>query len=1039
MGWGCRECGGDNPEGTRFCGHCGRPAASPAAGPGEAPEVVEEHRLVTALFADISGFTALADSLGTEELHRIISPVIGLLASVAERYEGTIAKYAGDALLVFFGAPVAQEDHAARALRVAGEMHAQLAAALPDLPPEAQSLELHIGVNTGHVVAGMFGGDVRQDYSILGDAVNLAQRLESVAPPGETYVGETTWRLTSERFELESVGELTLKGKSRAMAAWRLVGERAAADGAGRRARGVPFVGRDEELAAITAVLRGQLDGHGGVVGLAGEPGVGKSRLTQAVREWADDRGVLWLEARCISYGSGVAYWPFVDLLRRSFGIRIEQDPAEAGRYLASALAITGVGQVAPYFARLLGLPPPPGGPDLADLSPEAFRRGLHEALATWLAALGKVGPVVLAIEDVHWADTATIDVTGRLVRLCDDGPVVLYLTGRPEGAGVIEDLAGGVATDRRATIDVAPLGPGATAGLVAAVLGGPPGPALLETVAERAAGNPFFVLEMVRSLLDAGAVVAGEDGWALAPGWDVHALPPTIEGVLSARIDMLPRAAATALQLASVVGRRLNLALLEALADEVADLRGALDRLVEAGFLDRVVTEGEEVLQFHHALVVEVAYSRLLRRQRRELHRRVAEAAEELYGTGDDVIDLLARHFWLAEAGAKAVDYLVQAGERSKRLFANEEAVLHLSRAAQLARENDRLARRLPGLLLELADVEDLTGDLDEAGRLYAEVQALSDDVAAWRGLASLARRRGECARALELIDAAFATEALTGADLTPLWLERAWVMVSEGRFLDAIETALAGLAASSAADGPDAGQLLVQLTRAECFIGRLDSALVHGERARQLFERAGDLRGLTAALRVLGTVHTEIGNLGEAARVLLEAMSLAERTGSIEEVCACLVNLGQVELQRGDLERAMAYDRRALEESTRIGHVIGQMLANINLAEKLLRADRLDEALACVDRGLALASSIGSSWTIADAHRTLAGIRLRQGLPAEAAARAQEAASLFEEIGDAANAAGALDLAADAFDGAGDAERARGARARARSLVDG
>src|SRR3954451_23727267 len=278
MSWACASCGGDNPEGTRFCGHCGAPAEAstaperPAAddvtealrsfvaGPvadrlvesgGQLPE---ERRLITALFADVSGFTSLADRLDPEELLEVIDPVISGLSSIVGRYEGYVEKFAGDALLALFGAPVTHEDDAERALHVALEMHTELARLCADLPHDAE-LTLHVGVNSGHGIARILGSEARMDYAVLGDSVILAQRLESAAPPGETYVSEMTMRLAEARFEFESVGELTLKGKSEPVPAWRLARQRQMARSATRAGVSTALVGRGQELAALTEAL----------------------------------------------------------------------------------------------------------------------------------------------------------------------------------------------------------------------------------------------------------------------------------------------------------------------------------------------------------------------------------------------------------------------------------------------------------------------------------------------------------------------------------------------------------------------------------------------------------------------------------------------------------------------------------------------------------------------------------------------------------------------------------------------------------------
>ena len=689
-GWQCPTCNGDNLQETPFCGWCGAARGT--------DEHHDEQRLVTALFADISGFTTLADRLDAERLHDIIAPVISILAGIAEDYGGTLAKYAGDAVLVFFGAPVAQEDHAVRAALTALGMHKVLADAIPRLGPEAQGLELHIGINSGRVVAGMFGGDLRHDYSILGDSVNVAQRLESVAPPGETYVGETTQQLIAADFDVEALGALELKGKTKPVDGWRLVGRKTIAAARAAKPTSV-LVGREREMTAALEVIE-QVDTRGSIFTVTAEPGGGKTRLTEAIRGCAEERGIRWLEARCISYGAGLAYYPYIDLLRRTYGISIEQDPAVSSERLRAELSAAGIEQIAPYFSRVLGLPTPEGAADISSLEPEAFRRELHEAFVTWLISVLREQTVVLAVEDAHWIDTTSLELTAQLARVIQTHPLLVYLTGRPESGTAFDHVEGGGSPDGLVDIALGPLDRNATGSLIAATLDGPPADDLVDMVLDRSGGNPFFAQELVRSLQGTGGLKLLDGSWRPIPDWDSATLPPTIEGVLAGRIDMLSRVAAQTLQVASVIGKRVNPFLLEAVAEDVIDLPRQIDHLVADGFLDRVIVEGAEVLTFHHALVVDVAYSRLVRRQRRDLHRRVAEAAEVLYGTGDDVIDLLARHFYLADAGVKAVDYLEKAGVRSERLFANEEAIVHLARR----RDGTRRPSRQPLARLDTA-----------------------------------------------------------------------------------------------------------------------------------------------------------------------------------------------------------------------------------------------------------------------------------------------------------------------------------------------
>ena len=1051
--WRCAACGGENPADTKFCGHCG---TSAAAAPGQAVseqapdntdvasalrsfvtgsvadrlvetggQLPEERRLVTALFADVSGFTSLADRLDPEQLIEVIDPVVTTLSDIVGRYDGYVEKYAGDALLALFGAPVSHEDDAARALLVALEMHDELERVCRELPYDPE-LTLHVGVNSGHGIARVLGSEARLDYGVLGDSIILAQRLESAAPPNETYVSDLSRRLTADRFEFESVGELTLKGKSEPVRAWRLVGERAAP--APLRSA---FVGRDRELATLDETLAALARGKGGVVAVTGEAGVGKSRLIGAIGQRAEALGIRWLNARCLSYGAELAYWPLIDLVRRTADLRSDLDPGEAAMRLQ--ILLRAVPNAVPYFARLLALSIPEGDDDVAALEPEAFRRGLHDAFTSWLRALAAEKPVILALEDLHWADNSTIALITEFAGVCENERAALYLIGRPESEGFATAIGG----ERSMNIRLEALDSTGVHSLLESLLGDAIPTGLEEFVTARSAGNPFFLQELVRSLQEEDVLVPVDGGWRMRPGWDARTLPATIEEVLSARFDALPRPAAALLQTVSVIGRRVSLPLLDAVAEGLADIEPSLAHLLESGLLERGRDGGENVVIFHHALVQDAAYSRLLRRQRRTLHLRVAEVAESLYGAGDETIDLLARHLYLGEAGEKAAEYLVRAGARARRLFANAEAILHYSRAVEVARGDAALASYLPEILLELADLRELVGDYDEALKLYTEVRDETRDVRAWRGLASTFRKQGEFMEALAVVDQAFSTDALVGRDLRPLWLERGWTLSVMGRYDEGVDAFEAGLILDERKDDEVAGQLLLQTARAETVLGVHDEALGHALAAERIFTDRDDPRGLASTLRIIGDAHREAGRPDEAAQALRRGLALAERVGSAEEIGACLINLGLAEMERGELAEAVACDRRAIKEFELIGHGTGRAISYANLAEKLaLRGDN-EEALEQCAKALELSRAIGNSVTVADALRTASRIRLEQGEFTDAAAQAEEAAKLFGEMGITRWEAESLELAADALEQNGEGERADTLRADARSLA--
>lgn len=984
--WRCDRCGGDNPPATRFCGHCGAPtAAAEAPGPEEAgrPDLREERRLVTALFADVAGFGPLADRLDPEQLMEVIDPLLARLAGIVHDYGGTVEKFAGDAVLALFGAPRSHGDDPARALAAALDMHQVVGAAASAATLDGARLELHVGVNTGHGVGRLVGGMVASDYAVLGDAVVVAQRLESLAPRGQTYVGETTYRLTSGAFQFEEIGHLSLKGRRLPVRAWRLTGRRPAGQAAAPDQ--AALVGRQSELDLLTAQVDAAVAGTLALSVVSGEPGVGKTRLTQAVRARAEERGVRWLEARCAAYGVSLPYGPYLDLVRELLG--------------PEGAAHTGVHERdRPYLAHFLGAP----SPETAALQPEAFQQGLHRAVATLFADAARERPIAISIDDVQWADATSIALTVDIVRLCGDAPVLVHLTVRPEARSVAEALLSGRRIGRGLLVDLGPLGPDSLASIVRSIAGATLTAAAEAAIVERSGGNPFFVEELLR--------------WLPQPGTDndlLEELPPTIEGVLSARMDRLTRPAVDTLLVASVIGREVPTAWLASAATEVDDVEAAIAELVQQGFLSR---KPGDVVSFLHALVQEGAYNRLLRRHRRHLHQRVATVGEALFGAGDTMIAVLARHWYLAEDHHRGPDYLLRAATVARQLFANQEALAHLRQAVELAGAGPDLAR-LAEVSLALAALLELTGAHHEAQRLYEQVRDATRDARAWRGLASTLRKRGMYADALAVLHAAQASISSDTKGAPAIALEVGRTLLGAGRpgeAVPALEEALSRLGPAQA----ETGQALLYLARSELQCGRFDAALEHGQRALAILEAHEDMSGLVLARRVLGGVYRHLGLLDEAATTLRLGVELADRVGDVEELGACLINLGMVELRRGHLDDAIRCDRQAIAEFERVNLLPGCANGYANLAEKLHDAGQYEEAADYCQRALDLAVELDDRLRIADVIRTEARILLAQGDAEQAATRAEESAALFTEIEAGPDAADARDLATRARD---------------------
>jgi adenylate cyclase len=939
---------------------------------------------------------------------------------VVKKYEGYIEKFAGDALLALYGAPVAHEDDAARAILTALDMHRELGRVAAELPREVD-LALHVGVNSGHGIGRILDSTARTDYAVLGDCVILAQRLESAAPRGETYASELTVELTRDRFDFEPVGELALKGKSTPVAAWRLVGERRRRVARWARTER-PLVGRDDELRALADVFDRTARGRGGVVTVIGEAGIGKSRLVEEARARAARGGIRWLDARCLPYGSDLAYWPYAELIREVAGIRAEDAAANAVQRVSAAFAACP--QVVPYFLRTVGLPLP-AGDDVARLEPEEFRRRLHEAFATWLSALAAERPTVVSIEDIHWADPSTLDLTAALASLTSSLPLVLCLIGRHEAS-----TGPGKGPPDSLDIELAPLTEAQIELFLEAILEGHPPRKLADIVRAHTEGNPFFVEELVRSMRETSALDQRNGVWRLRPGWEPDQLPLNVEGVLAERIDLLPVRTAEVLQTASVIGRRVRLPLLAAVDASAAGFDGPVAQLVAGGFLDLLDEEGQTTLVFHHALVQDVAYSQLLRRRRRELHLRVADVAERMYGAGDDTVDLLARHLYLGGAGERAVPYLVRAGGRAKALFANDAAIVHFARASEIAPADHEVR-------LHLGELHELVGSYADALRHYDWVRERADDVRAWRGAAATLRKTGDYERALMLVHTALVRDDLADHDLTPLWLEDGWILSVMGEFGRAAEALQTALGASRGRRDPNVAQLLLQLAVCEARTGAHERALEHALDAERICEEHDDLRSLAKALRVVGASYWYVDRLDEAAAALTRALVLAERVGSAEEMGACLMNSALVAKAREDYSAAAGYERRAIVEFERAENASGRAQAYANLADTLELSGRLEEARQSCEQSLELARAVGYPVSIADATYTLACIERKLENFAAAAESAEEAAGLFSELGTDTKAREMLDLAAEAWASVGEDERARACSARARELA--
>ena len=619
-GLSCGSCGTELNEKAKFCSECGA-GVSAARKPAE-------YKQVTVLFADVVHSMDIAAAVGPERLREIMAELADRCAAVVKRYGGTVDKFTGDGIMAVFGAPVALEDHAVRAcLAALGVQDQAKQIAVMVRERDGVDLQLRVGLNSGEVIAGEIGSGPF-GYTAVGEQVGMAQRMESVAPPGAVILSASTARLVEGAATLSDPEPVQIKGADEPVAAYRLlgIGERHRAGG---RAES-NLVGRRWEMSAVEGLLDRAIDGHGAVVTVVGSPGIGKSRLVREVAAIASGRKVEVFSAYCESHATDIAFHVVARLLRAAFGVRGLDGPAARDRVRSRVPDADPEDLL--LFDDLLGIADP--DVELPKIDPDARRRRLTALVNA--ASLARQVPAVYVIEDAHWIDEVSESMLAGFFTVIPQTPSLVLVTYRPEYGGVLSRVAGAQ------TIALAPLTDSETAALVAELLGSDPSiSGLVTMIAERAAGNPFFVEEMVRDLAERGVLRGNRSAYGLTADATQVSVPATLQATIAARIDRLDPADKRTLSAASVIGSRFSRDLLETLG-----IDPVLQDLVGGEFIDQIRFTGQPEYVFHHPLIRTVAYESQLKSDRAELHRRVAAAIESRHPeSAEENAALIAEH----------------------------------------------------------------------------------------------------------------------------------------------------------------------------------------------------------------------------------------------------------------------------------------------------------------------------------------------------------------------------------------------------------
>ena len=717
------------------------------------PSMHEERKVITILASDLTGSTHLGERLDPEEVKLIIGEVVGRFIRIVEEWGGTVKDIAGDGLLVLFGAPVTHEDDAERAVR-AGLQIVQEARRYADEVVQAwgvSGLGVRVGIHTGPVVLGSLGVSGTHQTAAYGDAVNTAARLQTAAQPNSVLVGETTQRTIEPLFSWGPAQQLSLKGKVQSVTAHEATAARAAA----RKIRGpagaqTRFVGRERELAAGREVMDTVLGGSGRVLFIVGEPGIGKSRLALELREHflasPSARGrPQWLEGRCVSYGEALPYWPYRDLIREWLAVGAYEPEMRVRvtlRRKTERLFPDRAAEIYPYLGAMLGVAlEPEAAARLAQISPEALQYRTFEVMQTLVERLAEDGPVALVIEDLHWADPTSLQLTDRLLPLTETAAVMLVITQRPERdhpSWGVKERAGREYPHRTEELTLEPLSGNADRELLRSLIPTAVLPVDVERqILAHAEGNPFFLEELFRALVDSSALVADAEGWRFVPGVPL-AIPQTVEKVILARLDRLSSHDREVLTAASVLGRRFSLHHLEGVAGGNGSVQDALHELQRLDLLREGRRWPEPEYRFKHALIQETTYRTLLTDQQARLHRRAAEWLEQHYaGHEDEALGLLAHHWLAARDEEKATVCLLRAGDKARQEYALDEAIEHYKALLPLMeRRGEKQSMAL--VLFKLALALHTSLRFAEANAAYQQAFTYWTPPPAWRGTPS-------------------------------------------------------------------------------------------------------------------------------------------------------------------------------------------------------------------------------------------------------------------------------------------------------------
>jgi class 3 adenylate cyclase/tetratricopeptide (TPR) repeat protein len=865
-----------------------------------------ERRIITMLFCDVTGSAAAAEKLDPEEWTEIINGAFEQMIQPVYKYEGHVPRLMGDAILAFFGAPIAHEDDPHRAVLAGLEIQTGIQPYIEKIQAQyGVGFALRVGINTGLVVVGDVGSDLRMEYTAIGDAINLAARMEQTAAPGTVQISEETYKLVAPFFEFEAIGGVTVKGKAEPVNSYRVLSvKKTPGQLRGLQGLSSPLVGRETELSVLEESLNSLQNGQGSIVTILGEAGLGKSSLVSAAHEHLKYDAALWLEAHALSYTRSIGYFSWRQILRASIGALESDSPSEVREKLGSTCERYKLPDVEiPFLEAILGVESQESLGNISNYQGDALLKRFTETTSSYLCTAAREAPLVITFDDLHWVDEASLTLLSNLIEIVKENPVVFLCIMRPDQDAPAWEFNQRIQRDLPACyrqIELHPFSNETTNALLINLLGTDDIPeTLFKQIIKKAEGNPFFVEEIIRSLIETDQIVRQNGGWQRSGKSTRISLPNTLTGVLNARIDRLPDESKQVLHFASVIGREIDLKLLSAISGEIQNFGAHIQKLEDVGLFQLVSAIHTPEYRFRHALLHEAAYNSILLKERRSLHVQIGEILEGLHPDRlNEFAPLLAHHFFTAR-DSRSLQYDVIAGESAARLYANEEAAAHFSHALETALRINSSHEQIKDLYTKLGQALELSGRYDEALENYSAMESygLDQDIPSMQLAALLAK------------STLYSTyTSLYDFELGEQLIHKALKLSKE------------------IGDRATQVKLHWNLMVTYLFSNRVAQALEHGKHALPLARESGDCDQLAFILNDLGRVYACQGKFEQVYSVCKEARQI---WGALENETMLADSLGaeaSARFQAGDHTTALELLNQGLRLSEKNENLWGQ-----------------------------------------------------------------------------------------------------------------